>query len=115
MSDVIAKMLKSRKAEALSWLRGGSAASFRNLGEMATTEESIAFVQHFYDLGAESVLACNIVEYDNAQNSGHLLIRLPSDHAARVRLFAAEREHAESMGFEGEPDVGQEYLFMMLD
>jgi hypothetical protein len=115
MEDVITEMLASTKAEALEWLRGGSESSFRNLGEMETTDESIAFAQRFYDLGAESVLACKIAEYDEGQNSGHLLIQLPSDDRARERLFAAHREHAESMGFEGEPDEGQEYLFMMLD
>ena len=115
MSDVIAEMLASNKAEAVGWLRGGSRSSFRNLGEMETTEESIAFAQHFYDLGAKSVLACNITEHDGGQNSGHLLVQLPSGDAARERLFAAHREHAESMGFEGELDEGQEYLFMMLD
>jgi hypothetical protein len=114
MSDVIAEMLASNKAEAIGWLRAGSQSSFRNLGEMETTEESIAFAQRFYDLGAGSVLACNIGEYDEGQNSGHLLFQLPPDDKARERLFAA-REHAESMGFEGEPDEGQEYLFMMLD
>ena len=115
MSDVIAEMLASNKAEAIAWLRDGTPSSFRNLGEMETTEESIAFAQHFYDLGAASVLACRIAEYDQGQNSGHLLVQLPSDVGARERLFAAHRKHAESMGFEGEPDEGQAYLFMMLD
>ena len=115
MAKVIREMLASNKAEAIEWLRAGSRSSFRNLGEIETTEESIAFAQRFYDLGAESVLACKIMKYHVGQNSGHLLIQLPSDHRARKRLFAAHGEHAESMGFEGEPDEGQKFLFMMLD
>lgn len=115
MADVIKKMLASNKAEALAWLKAGSESSFRNLGEMETTDESIAFTERWYELGAEQVLACDIAEYEDGQNSGHLLIQLPSDDATRVRLFAAEREHAESMGFDGVPDEGQEYLFLMLD
>jgi hypothetical protein len=111
----IKQFLASNKAEALEWLRGGSEKSFRNLGEMQTTQESIAFVEHLYDLGAEQVLAVEIDEYDGGQNTGYLLVQLPYDDNARIRLFAFERQHAEQFGFEGETDEGQEYLYLKLD
>jgi hypothetical protein len=115
MVDVIKKMLASNKADALEWLNAGEPGSLRNLGVMATTAESVAFVQRFYNLGAKRVLACNIREYPWGQNSGHLLVQLPMDKTARAKLFLADREHAKSLGFDGVDDSGQDYLFMMLD
>lgn len=112
--QLVKEFLASNKAEALSWLRAGSDTSFRNLGEMEA-DESIRFVQHLYDLGAETVLAVAIDEYPDGANSGNLLVQLPPDDAARERLFAFEREHAESHGFDGTPDEGQEHLYLKLD
>ena len=112
--QLLKQFLASNKAEALSWLRGGSDTSVRNLGEMEA-EESIRFVQHLYDLGAETVLAGEIHEYPDGANSGNLLVQLPSDDAARERLFAFERDHAESHGFDATPDEGQEYVYLKLD
>lgn len=110
----IKQFLASNKAEALEWLRAGSDQSFRNLGEMEA-DESLEFVQRLYDLGAEKVLAVKIDEYPEGANTGHLLVQLPADDAARERLFAFERNHAESHGFDGTPDEGQEYVYLKLD
>jgi hypothetical protein len=109
------KLLASHKAEALEWLRASSPASFRNLGEMETTEESIDYVQRLYDAGAVKVLAVEIDEYGSDQNTGHLLVQLPSDKAARRRLFHLEKQQAESVGYDGKNDDGQEYLYFKLD
>src|SRR5688500_2299129 len=105
-NQLVKQFLASNKAEALEWLRGGSDESFRNLGEMEA-DESIQFVQRLYDLGAEKVLAVEIDEYPEGANTGHLLVQLPADDSARGRVFAFEREHAESHGFDGMPDEGQ--------
>lgn len=110
----IKQFLASKQAEALEWLRAGSPDSFRNLGEMEA-EESIEFVERLYDLGAEKVLAVEIDEYPEGANTGHLLVHLPVDDAARERLFAFEREHATSHGFDGTTDEGQEYIYLKLD
>jgi hypothetical protein len=106
--------LASNKAEALEWLRAASDQSFRNLGEMET-DESIRLVQRLYDLGAQKVLAVEIDDYPEGANTGHLLVQLPPDDSAREQLFAFEREDAESHGFDGTPDNGQEYLYLKLD
>jgi hypothetical protein len=111
----VKRMLATKKAEALGWLHGGSVESFRTVGEMATTAESVAYVQRLYDAGAVRVLAVKIDEWSDGQNTGHLLVQLASDVAARRRLFALEREQAEPMGFEGSADEGQEYLYFKLD
>lgn len=110
----VKQLLASEKAEALEWLRAGSVDSSRNLGEMEA-DQSTEFVPRLYDLGAEQVLAVEIDEYPKGANTGHLLVQLPVDDAARERLFAFEREHAESHGFDGEPDEGQEYVYLKLD
>lgn len=77
--------------------------------------ESVQFIQRLYDLGAEEVLAVDIDEYPDGANTGHLLIQLPSGGAVRERLFKFERKHAESHGFDGTPDEGQEYIYFKLD
>ena len=112
--QLVREFLASNKAEALAWLRAGSDTSFRNLGEMEA-DDSVAFVQRLYDLGAEKVLAVEIDEDSDGANTGHLLVQLPADDAARERLFAFERDHAESHGFDATPDEGQEYLYLKLD
>lgn len=108
--DFVREMLSSKKAEALSWLRASGPTSVRNLGELDTTDASIAFVETIYNLGAVEVLAVQIEEYPEGQSTSYLMARLPSDQ--RDRLFAFEREHAESHGFDGTEDDGQEWLFI---
>lgn len=101
--------------EALAWLQAGSDSDFRSVGESESTEESIALIQQIYDAGAEEVLAVDIDEYPEGQNTGKLVIRLPADPAARERVFAWAGEIAESQGFDAEQDSGQSYVFVMLD
>jgi hypothetical protein len=114
--DFIKQMLSTRKAEALEWLRGSGETSVRNLGEMGE-EESLQFVQRLYELGAAKVLAVEIEDFHqvgNDQTTNHLLVQLPMDIPARARLFEFGTRHAESEGFDGESDRGQEYLYFKL-
>jgi hypothetical protein len=113
--NFVAKLLASRKAEALVWLKGGSEKSFRNIGELDTTEESIAFIERLYALGAKTVLAVEIIEWELGENTGNLLVELPRERFPRSELFAFEKQHAESMGFDGTTDHGQAYLYFKLD
>jgi hypothetical protein len=109
------KLLASRKAEALTWLQAGSEKSFRNIGELETTEESVAFIERIYSLGAKTVLAVEIIQWEQGENTGKLLVELPRDRFLRSELFAFEKQHAESMGLDGAEDVGQLYLYLKLD
>jgi alkanesulfonate monooxygenase SsuD/methylene tetrahydromethanopterin reductase-like flavin-dependent oxidoreductase (luciferase family) len=104
---------RSRKAEALNWLEGGDGKN--TLGELGTTQEAIALVKAIYDAGAAEVLAVEIQDYDGAQNSGKLVIKLPADRRLRQQVFEWHGNQAESMGFDAEPDIGQSHLFSMLD
>lgn len=102
--------------EVLKWLGESSETDFRSIGELGSTEESIALANEIYDAGSVEVLAVDIDEYpDEGQNSGKLLIKLPKDSDERKRVFARAGQIALSQGFDPEIDSGQSYLFVMLD
>ena len=103
---------ETRSAEARAWLASGSA----TLGEL-DAQESSQFVETAYSLGAEKLIAVEIDEYPDLgfENTGRLCVELPDDPEARKRVFFWAHQLAEEQGFEGEPDVGQRYLFLMLD
>ena len=48
-------------------------------------------------------------------NTGKLLIALPEDSRARKKVFRWQAKQARALGFEGTPDTGQKYLFVMVD
>jgi len=101
--------------EALAWLQETREPS-RSLGEATGQDESIRFVNELYALGAVTVHA---VEIDGAptedQNTGKLVIELPQEQGKRDKLLDYCGELAIELGFDPEPDVGQRYLFLMLD
>ncbi|HET9271074.1 MAG TPA: hypothetical protein VFO31_23020 [Vicinamibacterales bacterium] len=104
---------RSRKAEALQWLEASEGKN--TLGELGSTQDSIELVGAIYAAGAEAVIAIEIDEYDGHENTGKLIIKVPTVKALRKRLFAWHGKHAESMGFDAEQDMGQSHLFAMLD
>ena len=114
-SELTARLLESRVAEALGWLVGSREDATRTLGEMAT-EDSIAFVENLYERGAERVLAVEIQSCPGTEDetTNTVLVQLPRAKAARRKLFSFEKRHAEAEGFDGEPDAGQAYLFLKL-
>jgi len=110
----VERMLASDRAEARQWL-GAAPGAVRYLGELEP-DASLELVERLYELGAAEVLAVEIEREPGSedQTTNHLLVRLPLNLAARARLFAFENEHAESEGFDGEADRGQEYLYLKL-
>ncbi|MEZ6047047.1 MAG: hypothetical protein R3C11_15985 [Planctomycetaceae bacterium] len=102
--------------EALSWLKAGLDTDSHLLSEGWPTQESIDFIQRFYDAGAVEVLAVDIDQYeDGMENTGKLVIKLPEDPAKREAVLGLGGEIAMRNGFSQEPDQGQTYLFLMLD
>lgn len=101
--------------EAMEWLEETREPS-RSLGEATGQDESIRFVKELYALGAVTVHA---VEIDGApsedQNTGKLVIELPQDQEKRDKLLDFCGELAIEQGFDPDPDIGQRYLFLMLD
>ena len=112
-AKLLKKLLRTRKAEAMSWLRGHSATSYRNLGEMEH-EPSVALVRRLYDAGATKVLAVDIDQDSVGESSSDLMVELPEDADARERLFDLQREIVEPQGFEGDADEGEQYLYLKL-
>ncbi|MCA9041867.1 MAG: hypothetical protein KDA65_16050 [Planctomycetaceae bacterium] len=100
--------------EALAWLKAGPD-NIHTLAEGLPTENSIELIQGFYDAGAKEVLAVEIDEYDDFQNTGKLVIELSDDPAERAAVLEKADEIAISQGFNPEQDSGQRYVFLMLD
>lgn len=114
MDDFVSQFLNHPDTEeAKSWLEGATGEEFRTLGEHDSTEASMAIVDQFYAAGAVTVLAVEIDRED--ENTGKLVIELPSDSARRESVLAIASQIAESQGFDAEPDTGQKYVFVMLD
>jgi hypothetical protein len=98
-------------ADAQEWIKDPKT----NLGEM-DRRGSQRLVQRWVALGALRIMACKIDSYgDEGQNTGHLVIELPKEVGAREKLFKALARQAESQGFDGDPDDGQQYMYLKLD
>ncbi len=111
----------SNAMEAREWLKTGPKRGFAlvTLGEMDSTEDSLALVDEAYSAGAVRVTAIEIDDYPDfmggAQNTGRLVITLPDSQSKRDKFFAWAGKIAEKQGFDATIDDGQRYLFVMLD
>jgi hypothetical protein len=115
MDDFIRQRLEdpdSKKAEVRSWLEGNKQ---NTLGELATNGESIDLIIEAYDAGANEILAIEIDEYDGVENTGKLIVKLPSDPDARKRTLNWCSHLVEAHGFDRLEDKGQTHVFVSLD
>jgi hypothetical protein len=98
------------KAEAREWLKSESHVLFK-----ANRKQAAQFVEDFYSAGAKQVLFVDIEEHEGKQFGEGLLVVLPTDAAARAKLFKLN----ETVGpvFQEDPvtDKGQKYLYFGLD
>lgn len=86
------------------------------MGELPTTEASLAMANELYARGATRVTAVKIDRYETGEeNTGKLIVSLPKEPSARERLFAWCAECAEERGLEADRDTGQDHLLVMLD
>src|SRR5688572_7455985 len=86
--------------EALGWLRAGNEQDFRSIGELETNEESLQLIELIYAAGATEVLAVEIDEFPEGQNTGKLVVKLPDDVAKRKRLLEWAGTSAQQQGCE---------------
>jgi hypothetical protein len=68
-----------------------------------------------FDAGAVRIFAVEIDDEGDFENTGKLCIELPDDPNLRQRILDWTEEIAREQGFDQEPDVGQRYVFIMLD
>ena len=123
-ADVFAQRLLSHPTatEARAWLRRDDGVS-RTLGESDSPEQAIQFVDELYAAGAICVTATEIDAYETEmlegvarhENTGHLILELPADSRARKQLFRIQGKIARELGFDPTEDIGQRYLYCMLD
>jgi hypothetical protein len=91
---LVARLLSSRTASAMEWLKTDSTNSKKTLAEL-NTAKSIALVTAFYDAGAVDVLAVDIDEDPKGNvNADKLVIILPTDQEKRqaIRKLCARRK-----------------------
>jgi hypothetical protein len=104
-------MEKGRRANAVEWIQSEG----HTLGEMDHSE-SRRLVTKLMDLGAVAIHACEIDSYsEGEENTGHLVVELPSPSRARKALRKALNRLAREQGYEGDPDKGQRYSYVKLD
>ena len=94
--------------EVREWIRDES----NTLGEL-DHQDSVALADDIYMSGATHVYAVEIYEEDG--NTGRLVIELPSNTADRKRVLDSAAKIAHEQGFDAETNVGQRYVFVMLD
>lgn len=112
-ADTAVGQLLADAKEARVWLT--ESPEHRSIGEDIVDSEAIELVERLYGLGASVVYAVDISEYDDQQNTGTLVVGLPTEKAKRRALFEYEALHASERGFDGEPDRGQKYMMLRFD
>ncbi len=108
--------------EARAWLEISDGTS-RTLGELTSTDDSRELIESLYRVGATEVFAVKVQRYvreslhedEASENTGHLVIRLPSDAVRRSKVFELQAREARRLGFDPTPDTGQGLLYLGLD
>lgn len=110
--DFCARLLSQGNREARDWLRESPQ---HTLGVM-TNLESEEFVNSIYLLGAPGAFAVEIGKYTGgAENTGKMVIELPAEPGKRPGVIKWAAKIAHEQGFDAFSDVGQRYIFIMLD
>jgi hypothetical protein len=98
------------KAEARDWLKSDSHVLFEGDKETAAK-----LVSDLYGAGAKEVWIIGITPIADSEVAAAFVAVLPSDTAARKRVFAIESEFQKLMDLEPSRDVGQKYLHFSFD
>lgn len=98
------------KAEAREWLKGDSHILFEGDKETAAK-----VVDNLYSAGAKEVWIIGVTEFGGSEVAAAFVAVLPSDAAARKRVFAIESDFQKLMDLEPTRDTGQKYLHFSFD
>jgi hypothetical protein len=99
-------MASPDKQEARQWLKNPNHLFFK-----ADAKVVSQFVEDFYNAGATQVLFADIDNEQGVQYCGSILVVLPSDNAAREKLFEVGMRADICFGEDPVIDDGQKYLY----
>ena len=104
-------MEKGRRENAVTWIQTKN----HTLGER-NSSGSRRLVERLSALGCVQIYACEIDVYeDGVENTGHLVVELPAETAARGQILKAIDRLASETGYSGPLDDGQRYAYVKLD
>jgi hypothetical protein len=111
--DAFCSMLmeKGRRENAVTWIQTKN----HTLGER-NWSGSKRLVERLSALGCVHIYACEIALYeDGLENTGHLVVELPTETKARSQILKAIDRLASKSGYSGDFDDGQRYAYIKLD
>lgn len=105
-------LAEGNHAEAIDWL--SEAARHHGVPKWEKSEVT-AWVQKFYDAGAVRVTAVDISTVADTEISDEFVVELPSEPAARKKLFSVEADFQSQYDDAPTPDRGQRFLDIIAD
>jgi hypothetical protein len=104
-------MKKGRRENAVTWIGKQN----HTLGER-DWRRSKRLVERLSALGCVQIYACDVTAYeDGLQNTGHLVVEMPTEDPARTKILKAIGQLASEVGYSGDFDDGQRYAYIKLD
>jgi hypothetical protein len=104
-------MQKGKRENAVGWIQTKG----HTLGERSWSS-SKRLVARLSALGCVSIHACEIDVYeDGLENTGHLVLELPREGDVRSKILKAADRLASEVGYSGDFDDGQRYVYVKLD
>jgi hypothetical protein len=103
-------MEEGRRVDAVEWIQTKS----HTLG-VRNWSSSKRLVDRLSKVGCVNIYACEIDDYDDHENTGHLVIELPTEAPARRNVLKMIDRLAAETGYEGPLDDGQRYAYVKLD
>lgn len=107
--------LEHEQVIALEWLRGGVPPEVRTLGIGRCPAESIALVEHFFELGAVEVSAFCLCSIKMTSSPNALIIEMPADPASRAAIISWINVSAVHDGIMAVEDTGQRFQAHFVD
>jgi hypothetical protein len=105
------RLREGKTEDAVEWIRtkGHTLGERDPLGTKRLVERLVA-------AGCLKIWACEIDTYeDGAENTGHLVIKLPKARSARAKVFNMIDRLARETGYSGPLDDGEQYAYVKLD
>jgi hypothetical protein len=97
--------------DAVAWIKNRK----HNLGEM-NWAKSQQIVKRLAALGCVHIYACQVDSYGDAgENTGHLVVELPSTGEPRKKILRMIDQLAEDTGYNAPFDEGQQFAYVNLD